>query len=118
LINISSVRELERIMGLPIDPLRFRGNLYFDTGEPWSEFAWCGQVLRIGEGGEAVLLRAGEPISRCAATNVNPINGKRDVNIPMALQRAFGHTNMGIYATVSSDGILRAGDRLDLITED
>lgn len=118
LINISSVRELERIMGQPIDPLRFRGNLYFDTGEPWSEFEWCGQELRLGDGEEAILLRANEPTTRCAATNVNPANGKRDVNIPKALQRAFSHINMGIYATVSSGGILRVGDRLGLSGED
>lgn len=118
LINISSVRELERIMGLPIDPLRFRGNLYFDTGEPWSEFDWCGQELRIGDGKAAISLRATEPITRCAATNVNPADGKRDVNIPMALQRAFAHADMGIYATVSSGGVLRVGDRLALSGED
>lgn len=117
LINISSVRELERIMGQPIDPLRFRGNLYFDTGEPWSEFDWCGQELQIGEGENAITLQATDPITRCAATNVNPAGGKRDVNIPMALKRAFSHTEMGIYATVSSGGILRAGDNLKLSSE-
>ncbi|SVC61958.1 uncharacterized protein METZ01_LOCUS314812, partial [marine metagenome] len=48
LINISSLRELERVVKAPIDPLRFRANLYFDTGTPWKEFDWCDKEFKIG----------------------------------------------------------------------
>jgi uncharacterized protein YcbX len=115
LINISSIRELERIMGVSIDPLRFRGNVYFDTGEPWSEFAWSGHSLSLGDGDEGVELSVIEPITRCAATNVNPLDGKRDLNIPMALHRAFAHENMGVYAKVTTGGTIKVGDDLNLI---
>jgi MOSC domain-containing protein len=49
---------------------------------------------------------------RCAATNVDPDTGKRDMAIPVALQRAFGHTDFGIYARVTADGILALGDEV------
>jgi uncharacterized protein len=31
-------------------------------------------------------------IVRCAATNVDPLTGVRDLNIPKALMRALGHS--------------------------
>ena len=47
---------------------------------------------------------------RCAATNVDPDTGKRDMAIPAALQRAWGHTDFGIYARVVADGTIAIGD--------
>ncbi len=106
LINISSLRELERVMKLPLDPLRFRANLYFDTGMPWQEFDWCGKEFKIGE----VVVRGLSPIERCAATNVNLETAARDANIPLHLQRAFGHGDMGIYIDVVTGGTIKPGD--------
>ena len=109
LINISSLRELERVMKMPLDPLRFRANLYFDTGVPWEEFDWLDRKIRIG--GEAgVNLVPFSRIERCAATNVNLETAGRDVNIPLQLQRAFGHSDMGIYAEVTKGGSIAVGD--------
>jgi hypothetical protein len=36
------------------------------------------------------------PITRCAATQVNPATATRDLDIVTALGRAFGHINMGV----------------------
>ena len=47
---------------------------------------------------------------RCAATNVDPETGKRDMAIPAALQRAWGHSDFGVYARVISDGMIAVGD--------
>jgi uncharacterized protein YcbX len=110
LINISSVRELERVMGRHIDPLRFRGNLYFDTGMPWQEFDWIGKRIVIQGSGGPVVLEGVERIRRCAATNVDPETGARDLNIPKALQSAFGHADMGIYARVIEGGTVAERD--------
>lgn len=107
LINISSLRELERVMKMPLDPLRFRANLYFDTGLPWQEFDWCGDEFQIG--GD-VVVRAVSRIVRCAATNVNLETADRDVNIPLQLQQAFGHADMGIYVEVINGGMISLGD--------
>ncbi|MBL6953412.1 MAG: MOSC domain-containing protein [Alphaproteobacteria bacterium] len=106
-INISSLRELERVMKVPLDPLRFRANLYFDTGVPWQEFDWCDNEFPIGDG---VVVRAVSRIVRCAATNVNLETASRDVNIPLQLQQAFGHADMGIYVEVINGGTISLGD--------
>src|SRR5262245_34610709 len=40
LVNLATVRDLERTVGTGLDPLRFRANLYFDGAEPWEEKKW------------------------------------------------------------------------------
>ena len=110
LINISSLRELERVLKEPIDPLRFRANLYFDTGTPWKEFDWCDKEFKIGGATVKGLIRT----QRCAATNVNLETARRDVNIPLQLKQAFGHVDMGIYVSVINGGTIRQGDNLTL----
>jgi len=113
IINLASVRDLERVVRRPVDPLRFRANLYIDGAEPWQEAAWSGATLRIGD----AALRVEAPIGRCAATNVDPQTGERDLNIPRALQAGFGHARMGVYATVTEGGGLAVGDAVALATE-
>jgi uncharacterized protein YcbX len=36
LINLASVKDLERVTGAAIDPLRFRGNIYLDGLDAWA----------------------------------------------------------------------------------
>jgi MOSC domain-containing protein len=106
IVNLASVRELERVVGRAVNPLRFRPNVIIDGAEPWAEFNWIGQPLQLGTVPFEVLKRT----ERCAATNVDPDTGKRDMAIPVALQRAFGHTDFGIYARVMADGTIAVGD--------
>ena len=49
-------------------------------------------------------------IDRCAATHVNPETAARDTNVLMALQRVFGHIDMGVYAEVIGGGEIATGD--------
>ncbi len=51
-------------------------------------------------------------IERCAAINVDPETAARDMNIPMALQRGFGHVDMGVYTKVLTAGVITVGDRI------
>ena len=44
-VNLASVRELERTLGRPVDPLRFRANVYLEGVEP------LGRVRLDGQGG-------------------------------------------------------------------
>jgi hypothetical protein len=106
IINRASVRDLERVVGGPVDPLRFRGNLYIDGGAPWEEFGWVGREIDVG----AARLAVAERIGRCGATNVDPATGARDLNILLALQQGFGHTQMGVYARVAAGGRVQRGD--------
>jgi len=104
LINLASVRDLERVAGRPIDPLRFRANVHLADLPAWTEFDWLGRTLAIGE----VRLSVAARIVRCAAINVDPKTGARDMNLPAALQRGFGHIDMGVYARVTAGGRIAA----------
>lgn len=106
IINLASIRDLERVLGRPVDPLRFRANVYIDGIAPWAEFQWLDQDLALG--GDAIL-HVFKRIPRCAATNVDPATGARDMQIPRALQNAFGHVDMGIYARVTASGVIAPG---------
>src|SRR5258708_7965214 len=48
LINRASIAALEAAMGAPVDPLRFRANIYFDGAPAWSEHSWVGSELALG----------------------------------------------------------------------
>ena len=108
LINLATVRSLEAQWGYEIDPLRFRANIYVDDFKPWHEFDWIGADLHIG----GVAFRVDRRNGRCGATNVNPVTGRRDLDIPGSLRAAFGHKDIGIYAAQrsrSSDGQSQPG---------
>jgi uncharacterized protein len=51
-------------------------------------------------------------IVRCAATNVEPGTGIRDLQIPKTLMQVFGHMDCGIYAEVVTGGEIAAGDAI------
>lgn len=107
-INLASIRDLERVVKAPVDILRFRANFYIDGIEPWAEFDWLGKSLTIGGAeGEAV-----ERIGRCGATSVNPATAERDLNIVKFLQAGFGHTDMGVFVRVTKAGTVAVGEFL------
>lgn len=110
LINLASVEDLGRVARQPVDPLRFRGNLYLDGLAPWAETDWVGRRLAVG----SLRLEVVQPIGRCAATNVNPETAARDMNIPLTLRKGFGHLNMGVYARVVEGGNLACGMAMEV----
>jgi MOSC domain-containing protein len=108
LINRASIRALEEAVGTPVDPLRFRANLYFDGLPAWRELEWVGGEIGIG----TVRLHPIAAITRCAATEVNPQTAERDLAVVAALDRHFGHNLMGVYAEVAGGGEIAVGDAL------
>ena len=106
LINLASIAALEQSIGAPVAPLRFRANAYFEGVPAWGELDWLGSEIRIG----GARLRVISPITRCAATQVNPATAARDLDIVGALQRGFGHNLMGIYAEVTEGGEIATDD--------
>lgn len=109
-INLASVRDLGSRMGRDLDPLRFRANVYYDGGEPWEELAWIDHDLRLGDLAVRAVLRT----RRCAATNVDPATGTRDLGIPQALIRNFRHGDMGVYVELLGSGTLTTSDTLQI----
>jgi uncharacterized protein YcbX len=105
-INLASVRDLAGKLGRPLDPLRFRGNLYVDGWPAWAENDWEGRTVRLGEAETTVF----KPIVRCAAPGVDPTTAVRDLDIPAELHRLYGHLHCGIYVQVQSAGAVAEGD--------
>jgi uncharacterized protein len=109
LLNLASIRALERAMGSPIAPLRFRANLYFEGAPEWSERGWLGREIAIGATSR---VRVISEITRCAATEVNPDTAARDLDVIGGLERHFDHRVMGVYAEVLGGGEIGVGDAL------
>jgi hypothetical protein len=111
-INLASLRELERAAGRSLDPLRFRANVVIDGAAPWAELRWLDKRLKVGAGG--LELSVFHRTQRCDATNVDPKTGARDMAIPAILQRTYGHSDFGVYAKVAVAGPLAAGDTISI----
>lgn len=106
IINLASVAAVEAAAGVPVHPLRFRGNLYVSGWPAWHEFELLGKQIAIGD----VRLKVVRRTKRCAATNVDPETGIRDLNIPGDLIASFGHADCGIYTEVIAGGDIAIGD--------
>jgi uncharacterized protein YcbX len=110
IINLESVAAVADTIGAPVDPLRFRANLYVTGWPAWYEFDLLQQMLEIGDARLKIVKR----IVRCAATNVDPVTAKRDMNIPQTLMQQFGHADLGVYAEVVTGGTIAAGNEITL----
>lgn len=106
IINMASVRALEEKIGRHIHPLRFRGNVYVDGLAPFEDHGWVGKRLRIG----GVEFEGVFPTERCAATNVDPETGARDMEIPKTLLQNWNSADLGLYTVVKTPGTIRPGD--------
>ena len=106
IINLASVAAIETAIGSPVDPLRFRGNVHVSGWPAWHEFELLGRTLTIG----AARLKVVKRIVRCAATEVDPATGIRDLEIPRTLMQSFGHADCGVYAEVVAGGDVAVGD--------
>ncbi len=104
-LNLASVRELERRAGAPVDPLRFRANVHVDGLPAFGELDLVGREFDLG----GVRVRGEKPTVRCAATEVDPATGRRDLPVPQLLSRCFGHDLMGFYVRVLTGGTLAVG---------
>jgi uncharacterized protein YcbX len=106
IINLASVAAVENAIGAPVNPLRFRGNIYVAGWPAWREFDLLGRDIAIG----GARLKVVKRIVRCAATKVDPDTGIRDLTIPRTLLQSFGHGDCGVYAEVTAGGDIAIGD--------
>src|SRR5215472_8704056 len=109
IINLASVAAVEGAVGRPVHPLRFRGNIYVTGWPAWHEFDLVGREIAVGKHARLKIIK---PIVRCAATNVDPDTGIRDLSIPETLLRRFGHADCGVYGEVVEAGDIARGDDL------
>jgi len=111
IVNLDTVEDLGQTIGREIHPLRFRANIYLNGWKPWSEFELIGKTIRVG-GAE---LKITKRVVRCAATEVNPETAERDIDIPEAIWRKTGETDLGVYARVVTAGKISAGDKIEIL---
>jgi uncharacterized protein len=111
IINLASVAALETIIGAPVHPVRFRANLYVEGWPAWAELDLLGREIAIGP---RARLKVVKRIVRCAATNVDPDTGIRDLAIPNTLLQNLGHTDCGVYAEVIAGGTIAPGDEVKI----
>ncbi|HET9175827.1 MAG TPA: MOSC domain-containing protein [Pseudolabrys sp.] len=109
IISLASVAAVEDAVGLPVNPLRFRGNLYVSGWPAWREFDLLGQTVAVGKTAQLKIVKR---IQRCAATDVDPDTGIRDLTIPRTLLDNFDHTDCGVYAEVTVAGEIAPGDAI------
>jgi uncharacterized protein YcbX len=108
LVNLESARALSERVSQEVNPLRFRPNIVVDGLPAWSELEWPeGAEVRL----PGIALTMTARTTRCAATNVDPRTGRRNMQIPKALSTHLGHADFGIYLSAKTAGSIRMGDR-------
>jgi uncharacterized protein len=127
-LNLASIRALEAETGWEIEPERFRMNVWYDDGQPFSELAWADSFpgtreLQVG----ALRLRIQDACERCQAIEANPNTGQRDLPILEAIEallRKRGYAGsphrrsfhvMGFLATPLMEEIITRGQDIRLI---
>jgi uncharacterized protein YcbX len=109
IVNLASVAAVEKVVGTGVNPLRFRANVYVTGWPAWHELDLVGREIAIGT---SARIKIEKRIVRCAAIDVDPLTGIRDLSIPPALMRSFGHADCGIYGEVVQPGEIAVGDEL------
>jgi len=105
-LNLNSVRDLEQRLRRPVDPLRFRANIHVEGWPAWAENDWREREMRLG----SAMARVFQPITRCAAPDVDPTTAERDIEVTAELHRLYGHLLCGVYVQVTGEGVVAAGD--------
>jgi uncharacterized protein YcbX len=111
IINLASVAALEDVVGQPVHPLRFRGNLHIEGWPAWHEFDLLNAEIAIGP---SARLKVVKRIVRCAATEVDPDTGIRDIEVPRILMNTYDHMDCGVYAEVIEGGEIAVGDSVTI----
>ncbi len=114
LINLATLKDIERVARIPLDPRRFRGNVYFEGVPAWCEHDWVGQKLRLGSAVVQIVMR----IDRCNAVNIDPDTGQIAGNIPLALRRGFRHCDCGVFAEVIQGGRFALEDSIEVLADE
>jgi uncharacterized protein len=113
LINLASLRDFEAKVGARRHRRRFRANVWFSGAPAWSERDWVGRQIQVG----GAVLRIAKPITRCAATEVNPETAQRDASPVEELRRLYDHIELGVHAEVIEGGRFAVGDAIEVLPE-
>jgi uncharacterized protein YcbX len=127
-LNLASLRALEAHTGWAIAPERFRMNVWYDDGQPFSELAWADSFpgtreIAVGR----FRLRIEDACERCRAIEANPNTGQHDLPLLDAIDkmlRGLGYRGsphrgtfrvMGFLATPLENEVLTRGLNVRLL---
>ncbi len=124
-LNLASVRWLEQHIGVPIDPRRFRMNVWVEGLPPWAELDY---ITAFEQGAQFPMQVNGSTFwcddlcERCRAIEQNPTTGKWDLGLQDIIAAAltdYGYKGsphrqkmavMGWLAIPITNHLLRVGD--------
>ncbi len=108
LIDVATIRELERVAERPLDVLRFRPNIVLESDglEPFGEDRWVGKTLRFGADGDGPAVSITMRDLRCVMINLDPQTAAADSRVMKTALR-LNENYAGVYATVIRSGELR-----------
>jgi len=114
LISLSTVRQVESEMGIPIDKRRFRANIYFNLtseGRGFAEDNFVGARLRIGSTATIMVV---ERDPRCKMISLDPDTGEHNPEVLRKVAQTHGNF-AGVYCAVLVEGLLKKGDSIELL---
>jgi uncharacterized protein YcbX len=116
IISRSTIAGVGREAGFELDRRRFRGNILVETerGEAFVEDAWVGGTLSFGAGGSAPAVSVTLRDQRCVMINLDPDTAHNDPRVLKAVVR-LNRSTAGLYGTVVRTGMIRVGDRVQLL---
>jgi uncharacterized protein len=113
LFSIQTARQLSEELAIELGTERFRANAYVDlaTGVGFGENEWVGRRLRIGDKTE-IMVTDRDP--RCKMITLDPDTGQANPEVMRHVAKHHDGT-AGVYAAVLVEGIIRAGDAIELL---
>ncbi|HTZ87728.1 MAG TPA: MOSC N-terminal beta barrel domain-containing protein [Solirubrobacteraceae bacterium] len=118
MISLGSLGRLAQLAGEPsVDARRFRMSIELDGVEPFAEEDWIERTIAIGE--TRVRLRGN--VGRCIVTSRNPESGEVDLptlDLLRELRSGVASSEplpFGVYGEVAQPGIVRLGDRVEVL---
>ena len=113
LISLQTIRQIETESDITLDKRRFRANIYFNlnTDEGFGEDRLISRRLRIGNKAEIMVL---ERDPRCKAISLDPETGEHNPQILKSVAQLH-EANAGVYCAVLVEGILTAGDSIEIL---
>ena len=109
--NQASIDDFAAKVGIDNDASRYRLNVMMTGDAAFAEQKLIGKDVQIG----TAILRFVEPVGRCAAIEVDPKTAQRRKGLVQALHNAYGAADMGVFASVISQGQFGLGDKVVIL---
>lgn len=105
IVNLATVRAFSEESRTPVDPRRFRANLYIDDLAPEEEISWIGRRIRAGDAEVEVSSRC----ERCVVITHDPDTAQTSPELLRLLTEQH-ETCMGVYCRVVRPGRVAVAD--------